>query len=175
MRRWLGAVVIVALVAVLYPGIAFAGLHPALQSVSAEDFGSQLFHRVFFEAESTVRFSPNDGDRLSASFFRKYALRVAESPVGRGTASITIPAVALPLLRLHLFEPGNVAVLCPNHLEQLGIGAAVGERSIDARERRLRVAGLAAAHEHLGARRARQLHQIRRAAASQRRDRLGDL
>ncbi len=102
MRRWLGVVAIVALVAVLYPRIAFAEYQPQLFAASPADFRSQLFKRVFDEATAADAYS----SELAESFFRSYAFRVAAIPVGTGTASIAASDDAsLPALSSNLFQP----------------------------------------------------------------------
>src|SRR5206468_3431500 len=69
----------------------------------------------------------------------------------------------------------DVAALRGDELAKLGDATPVGESAVDARDCRLPVARPAAAHEHLGAGRAGQLHQIGWAFAAQRCDGLGDL
>ncbi len=103
MRRWLGVIVASALVAVLYPRIAFASYQTMLPNSGSGDFSAQIFHRAFGEAaDRDPAFTP-DG-RVAESFFRDYALRVAAIPTGTGTAQISVPQVALPLLSVNLFR-----------------------------------------------------------------------
>ena len=68
-----------------------------------------------------------------------------------------------------------VPALRRHELTKLREPAAVRERPIDSRDRGLGVVRFAAADEHLGARRARQLDQVRRSMAPERCDGLGDL
>ena len=107
MRRWLGVIVAIALVAVLYPRIAFAAFQTTLSNSVSDNFGAQIFQRAFDEVPSRNAAFAAD-TRVAESFFREYALRVGAIPTGSGMAQIAIPSGTLPLLSSNLFRSARI-------------------------------------------------------------------